>query len=91
MSRGPNNSRSTDMTGQILLFYCPEFSVIVEMNGHFFSLQQLECLLEIPQSIRTTFKRIPHFFTGDNVISISCSVHIQLHQMIKPLLTDIES
>ena len=47
--RGRNNGRSTDMTGQILPFYCPEFFVIIEMTGHFFSLEQLECLLEIPR------------------------------------------
>ena len=26
-----------DMTGQILPFYRPEFSVMIEMTGHFFS------------------------------------------------------
>ena len=34
--RGRNNGRSTDMTGQILRFVRPEFSVITEMTGHFF-------------------------------------------------------
>ena len=37
LSRGRNNGRSTDMTGQILPFARPEFSVIIEMTGHFFS------------------------------------------------------
>ena len=86
--RGRNNGQSTDMTSQILPFYHPEFSVIIEMNGHFFSSATG---VVVRNSIITTFKQIPHFFTGDNLITISCSVHIQLHQIIKPLLTDIES
>ena len=36
-NRGRNSSWSTDMTGQILTFVHPEFSVIIEMTGHFFS------------------------------------------------------
>ena len=39
--RGQNNGRSTDMTGQILRFVRPKFSVITEMTGHSF-LEQLE-------------------------------------------------
>ena len=47
-SGGRNNGRSTDMTGQILRFVRPKFSVITEMTGHFF-LEQLEKIsLEIP-------------------------------------------
>ena len=34
---GRNNGQSTDMTGQILPFVRPEFSVIIQMTGHFFS------------------------------------------------------
>ena len=34
--RGRNSSRSTDMTGQILTLVRSEFSVIIEMTGHFF-------------------------------------------------------
>ena len=46
--RGRHNGRSMDMTGQILLFVHPGFSVITEMTGHFF-LEQLEKIsLEIP-------------------------------------------
>ena len=88
---GRNNGRSTDMTGQILPFYHPEFSDIIEMTGHFFLFSNWNVCYRYLESITTTFKRIPRFFTGDNLITILCSVHIQLHQMIKPLLIDIES
>ena len=64
-----------DMTSQILPFYCPEFSVVIEMTGHFFS------------SATGVFVRD----TEKALIAILCSVHIQLHQMIKPLLIDIKS
>ena len=33
------------MIGQILLFVRPEFFVIIEMTGRFFSLQQLDTCL----------------------------------------------
>ena len=47
--RGQKNGQSTDMTTQTLPFAHPEFSVIIEMNGNFFSLEQMEKrLLEIP-------------------------------------------
>ena len=41
--------------------------------------------------VGTTFKRMPQFFTGDNLIITLCSVHMQLHQLITSLLIDIES
>ena len=79
------------MTGQILPFYDPEFSVLIEMTGHFFLFSNWNVCQRYLQSIRTNFKRMPRFFTGDNLITILCSVDIQLHQMIKPLLIDSES
>ena len=47
--RGQNYGQSTDTTSQTLPFAHPEFSVIIEMNHNFFSLEQMEkSLLEIP-------------------------------------------
>ena len=89
--RGRNNGWSMDMTSQILPFYCPEFSVMIEMTGHFFLFSNWSVCERYLESIRTTFKQIPRFFTGDNLITILCVVHVQLHQMIKPLLIDMES
>ena len=43
-----NNSRSMNMTGQILRFVCPEFSVITGVTGYFFLEQLRNTLLEIP-------------------------------------------
>ena len=88
--RGRNNGQWMAMTGQILPFYRPEFSVI-EMTGHFFLFSNWSVCWRCLESIRTTFKRMLRFFAGDNLITILCSVHIQLHQMIKPLLIDIKS
>ena len=49
VSRSQNNDRSIDMTGQILRSVRPEFSVITEMTGQFFPLEQLgKISLEIP-------------------------------------------
>ena len=79
------------MTSQILPFYCPEFSVMIEMTGHFFLFSNWSVCERYLESIRTTFKQIPCFCTGDNLITILCVVHVQLHQMIKPLLIDMES
>ena len=42
--------------------------------------------------VQTTFKRMPHFFTDDNLITTLCSVHRQLHhRSIAALLIEIES
>ena len=89
-TRGGNNSWSTDMTGQILPFYHAEFSLIIDITSHLFLFSNW-CVCQRYLENRTTFKRIPRFFTGDNLITTLCSVYIQLHQMIKPLLIDMES
>ena len=51
------------MTSQILLFARPELSVIIEMTGHFFSLNNWKRVfkfvrdtLEALEIVRTTFK-----------------------------------
>ena len=60
-------------------FVCPEFSVIIEITDHFF-LKQLEGFvigtLKALKIVGTTFKRMPHFLTDDNLITTLCSVCI---------------
>ena len=64
------------------------------MTGHFF-LKPLEEFvidtLKALQIVRTTFKRMPHFSTHDNLIATLCSVFIQLYRSIASCLIDIES
>ena len=53
-----NNGWSVDMSGQILPFVGSEFSVIIEMSGHF-SLEQLEkYLFEMLGSITNSTNNI---------------------------------
>ena len=47
-TRGRNNGWSTDMTGQILPFVRPEFSVIIEMTDPYFLKQLEKGLLKTP-------------------------------------------
>ena len=76
-TRGGNNSRSTGMTGQILPFYCAEFSLFIETTSHLFLFNN-QCICQrYLENIRTTFQQIPRFFTGDNLITTLCSVYIQ--------------
>ena len=42
-----NNSRSSVMTGQVSPFVHPEFSLILEMTGHFSHEQPENSLLEM--------------------------------------------
>ena len=37
LCRGQNNSQSNNINHQILSCFCPQFSVIIELTGHFFS------------------------------------------------------
>ena len=71
------------MTSQILPFVCSEFSVIIEMTGHFFSQttrkEIIRDALKVLEIIQATFKRMPDLFTDDNVITALFSVHIQPH------------
>ena len=70
------------MTGQILTFVRTEFSVIVEMTGHFFSLttrkwivkDALKCLISLLM-----------------IIFLLWSVHVQHHRLIVSLLLDIRT
>ena len=90
--RGRNNGQSSNMTGQILHFVHPKFSVILQMAGHFF-LEKLEEFvrdaLKALEIVRTTFKRMSHLSTDDNLITTLCSVYIQL-QSIASCLINIE-
>ena len=76
-TRGGNNSRSTGMTGQILPFYCAEFSLFIETTSHLFLFNNQCVCQRYLENIRTTFQQIPRFFTGDNLITTLCSVYIQ--------------
>ena len=89
---GRNNGRSMDMIGQILCFYRPE-CCYYRNDPSFFSPQPLGitvCQRHL-ENVITTFKRMPRFFTDDNLITTFCSFHIQLHQIIASFFTDIES
>ena len=59
MPRVGNNGQSTDIPGQILPLIRSEFSVIIEMSGHFF-LEQLEEFvrntLKVLEIVQTTLK-----------------------------------
>ena len=83
------------LTGQILLFVCPEFSVIIEMTDHFFSCttgkEFVRTTLKALEIVRTAFKRMSHFFTDDNLITTLCLVHIQLQFSMASFLIDIKS
>ena len=74
-SRGRNNGRSKDMTGQILPFARPEFSVITEMSGHFFSWTTgkdfARDTMKALEIVRTSFKRMSHFLINVQLISNS--------------------
>ena len=82
------------MTREILCFIRPEFSVITDLTGHLFSWttgkEFVRDTLKPLEITRTILKRMAHFFTDDNLILTLCSVQIQLHQSIVPLLIDIE-
>ena len=87
------NSRSTDLTSQVLPFVCPEFSVIIEMTSHFLSsTTRKEIVRDALKALEinwTIFKRMPSFFTV--IITTLRSVHIQRHRPIASLLLDIKS
>ena len=89
------NGRSTDMARQILSFFRPEFSVITDLTGHFFSWttgkEFVRDTLKPLEIIWTIFKQMRRFFTDNNLITTLCSVQIQFYQSIAPLLIDIES
>ena len=61
-----------------LSFARPEFSVIIGIIGHFFSettrKEIIRDALKALEVLRTAFKRMFHFFTGDNLIITLCSV-----------------
>ena len=80
--RSRNNCRLTDMTGHILLFVHPEFSVIIEMIGYFFFRTTGKELLEYLER----FKQLPRFFTDENLITNLRSIHIQLYRWIASLI-----
>ena len=69
------------MTGQILHFVHPKFSVTIQMTSHFF-LEKLEEFvrdtLKALEIVRTTFKQMSHLSTDDNLITALCSVYIKL-------------
>ena len=77
------------MTGQILHFVHSKFSVIVQMTGHFF-LEKLEEFvrdtLKALEIVRTTFKRMSHLSTDDNLITTLCSVYIKLRSIASCLI-----
>ena len=58
------------MTSQILTFAGSEFSVVIEIIGHFFPSSTRDQIgrnaLKALEIKRTTFKQMPHFFTDDN-------------------------
>ena len=71
------------MIGQILPFVHPEFTVTIEITGHFFSYTARKEIikdgLKAIEIVRTTFKQMPHFFIENNLINTLSSVHMQLH------------
>ena len=81
-----NKGRSTAITSQILPLVRPEFSLIIEMTGHFFSSttgkEFVRDTLKMLEKVQTIFKRMPRFFTDDNLITTLGSVQIQLHHEI---------
>ena len=69
------------MTSQILHFVCPNFSIIVQMSGHFFLEKLGEFVrdtLKALEIVQTTFKRMSHLSTDDNLMTTLCSVYIKL-------------
>ena len=87
--RGWNNSWSSDMTSQILHFVRPEFSVIIQMAGHFFLEELGEFVrntLKALEIVRTTFKRMSHLSTDDNLTTTLCSVYIKLRSIASCLI-----
>ena len=77
------------MTGQILHFVRPKFSVIIQMTGHFF-FEKLEEFVrdtfKALETVRTTFKRMCHLSTDDNLITTLCSVYIKLRSTASCLI-----
>ena len=72
------------MTSQISTFIRPAFSAIIEMTViQFFFLKTVKEFvgdtLKALEIVRTTFKRMSHFFIGDNLITTLRTVHIQRH------------
>ena len=57
----------------------------------FFSSATGVFLRDTSKALEQHLKEYLVFFTGDNLVTILFSVHIQLHQIVKPLLIDIES
>ena len=62
------------MTGQILSFFRPEFCVTMKMTCHFFSRQQQGVSAALTLKALEQHKRMPRFFTDDNLITTLCSV-----------------
>ena len=54
------------MTGQVLPFVRPEFTIIIEITSHFFSYttrkEIIKDALKAIEIVQTTLKRMHHFF-----------------------------